>query len=98
MKLEENRKEIDEIDARILRLLNQRARVVREIGEIKLRAGVRIVDWQREAEILSRAARENEGSLNDEAVARIYRAILRESRQIQLDLAQSLAAKGALNS
>lgn len=94
MKLEECRNEIDAIDSEILTLLNQRAKIVREIGEIKLKAGMSITDWDREAEIIRKVARENDGPLGDEAAARIYRGILRESRQIQLDLAESIARNG----
>ena len=98
MQLEQNRREIDEIDAKLLGLLDQRAKIVREIGEIKLRAGIPIFDWQREAEIITRAARNNPGGLSNAALARIYRAILRESRQIQKELAATTDTNGAVHS
>jgi chorismate mutase len=89
MTLQQKRKDIDEIDAEILALLNRRAEVVRELGEIKLRAGLPLVDWDREAEVIRRAARQTDGSLRDGSANRIYRAILREARQIELELTQS---------
>jgi 3-deoxy-7-phosphoheptulonate synthase/chorismate mutase len=98
MQLEQNRQEIDEIDAKLLGLLDQRAKIVREIGEIKLRAGIPVLDWQREAEIITRAARNNPGGLSNAALARIYRAILRESRQIQKELAETVDANGVVRS
>ena len=88
MTLEQKRKDIDDIDAEILTLLNRRAEVVRELGEIKLMTGVPVVDWLREAEVIRRAGR-NSGALRDESANRIYRAILREARQIELELAQA---------
>jgi chorismate mutase len=83
MKLEESRKKIDLIDTEILILLNRRAEVSREIGALKLGAGLPIVDQGREDDIIRRIARENEGTMQDKTVVEIYRAILGESRRIQ---------------
>lgn len=87
MTLEQKRKDIDDIDAEILALLNRRAEVVRELGQIKLRSGLPMVDWSREAEVIRRAGRFG-GALRDDSANRIYRAILREARQIELEVAQ----------
>ena len=87
MKLDKNRKKIDRVDARILVLLQRRADIVREIGELKREDGRPIVDRKRENEVIRRVAEYNGGLLPEQAVTRIYRAILRESRQMQRDLA-----------
>ena len=42
MSLDELRQKIDEIDTELLRLLNERADVVHEVGEIKKRDGLQI--------------------------------------------------------
>ena len=83
MKLEESRKKIDAIDTEILILLNRRAEVSKEIGVLKLGAGLPIVDNGREDDIIRRIARENDGTMQDKTVVEIYRAILSESRRIQ---------------
>jgi chorismate mutase len=83
MKLEESRKKIDAIDTEILILLNRRAEISKEIGVLKLGAGLPIVDPGREDDILRRIARENEGTMQDKTVVGIYQAILGESRRIQ---------------
>lgn len=83
MKLEESRKKIDAIDTEILILLNRRAEISKEIGVLKLGAGLPIVDSGREDDILRRIARENEGTMQDKTVVGIYQAILGESRRIQ---------------
>lgn len=83
MKLEESRKKIDAIDTEILILLNRRAEISKEIGVLKLSAGLPIVDAGREDDILRRIARENEGTMQDKTVVGIYQAILGESRRIQ---------------
>ena len=83
MKLEDWRNEIDSIDEEIVRLVNQRAKIAREIGVLKASAGLPIVDAGREDEILRKAAASNNGVLKNEAILRIFRGIIRESRQIQ---------------
>ena len=86
MKLDKNRKKIDRVDARILVLLQRRADIVREIGELKREDGRPIVDRKRENEVIRRVAEYNGGLLPEQAVTRIYRTILRESRQMQREL------------
>ena len=94
MTLEDCRKNIDVVDREIMALLNRRAEIVREIGAIKAKAGLPIVDWNREIEILRWVAQENEGIMNDEAAARIFRRILQESRQIQVETIEDLKVEG----
>lgn len=88
MKLDKNRKKIDRVDARILVLLQRRADIVREIGELKLDRGMPVRDRKRENEVIRRVAEHNGGLLPERAVTRIYRTILKESRQMQTDLAE----------
>jgi chorismate mutase len=95
MKLEESRRKIDAIDTEILILLNRRAEVSREIGVMKLTAGLPILDQTREDDIIRRIARENEGAIRDRAVVGIYRTILEESRRIQADACEGLVEESA---
>jgi chorismate mutase-like protein len=85
MKLEDWRKEIDSIDARIVRLVNQRAKVVQKIGVLKATAGLPIVDSGREDAILRNVITRNQGVLTNEAIVRIFRGIICESRRIQVE-------------
>jgi len=94
--LDELRENIDAIDTEILALLNRRAAVAKKIGTIKLQAGLPVIDRDREAEVIRKIVRENEGSLDDKAAARIYSEIIKESRQIQIDLAESIARNGQI--
>jgi len=94
MKLEEYRNEIDQVDKRIVALLNRRAELVREIGAIKTAAGLPVVDWQREAKVLEGLVAANEGMIDDKALARIYRAVLLECRQIQVQMNEEAVAAG----
>lgn len=85
MKLEDWRKEIDSIDAEIVSLVNQRAKIAQKIGVLKASAGLPIVDPTRENEILRNVVAKNKGILKNEAIAAIFRGIIRESRQIQVE-------------
>lgn len=96
MKLEEWRKEIDEIDAQIVGLINRRARVARKIGRMKASAGLPIVDLDREAAILGQVRETNEGVLEDEAVVRIFKRIITESRFVQTETVGQILRQGTI--
>ena len=83
MTLDRLRKRIDRIDRAILRLLHERARIARQIGELKLRKGLPIFDGKRETLILRRMTRSKKGSLSPTAVRAIFQLILRYNRRLQ---------------
>ena len=56
MKIEEHRKRIDEIDEKILRLLEERVAEASRIGEEKRKAGKPVKDPAREEEVLKHVA------------------------------------------
>jgi chorismate mutase len=77
------RKKIDEIDTVLVQLLNLRAEFAVEVAQLKEDEGLSICAPEREQKILSRMENLNPGPLDREAVTRIYRVILDESRRIQ---------------
>jgi chorismate mutase len=83
MRIEDWRAQIDEVDNELLRLLNRRARLAARIGGMKSRAGLPLYDADREREVIARACRANAGPLDERAVARIFRRIMRETRAVQ---------------
>lgn len=87
MTIEDWRVEIDKIDAELLRLLNARAEIAVRVGETKRVAGLSVCDRGREREVIDRALANNRGPLDDEAVERLFRAVIRESRRLQTQLA-----------
>lgn len=91
MQIEEQRIEIDEIDAAIVDLLNQRTAIAKEIALVKLGAGLPVLDEQREDEVLRRISQANKGVIDPAAIARIYGTILDESRKIQAKVRAELA-------
>lgn len=88
MDIEHWRKEIDEVDAELLRLLNMRARLAIKVGSLKRAAGLPLRDLERERFVLTRLQDANNGPLDEQAVNRLFRRIIRESRRVE-----SLAAQ-----
>ena len=65
MSIEELRKKIDDIDLQLIKLLNERARVVVEIGKLKNITEKPIYAPDREKAVLERIIKTNEGPLPD---------------------------------
>ena len=86
MDIEHWRKEIDEIDAELLRLLNMRARLALKVGALKQAARLPFCDPDRERYVLSRLQHLNSGPLDERAVYKLFRRIIRESRRIQTNV------------
>jgi chorismate mutase len=81
--LETFRVQIDAVDCRILDLLNERARVVEQIGRVKQRARLPIYEPKREDQVYDNVTQHNGGPLTPEAVKRIYERIIDEMRGVQ---------------
>lgn len=77
------RKKIDEIDRSLVKLLNERARCVMEIGKIKRQNGLPIREPIREEEVFRKALEANQGPLDNEALRRVFENIVREGRNLQ---------------
>jgi chorismate mutase len=77
------RTQVDRIDLKILRLLQQRTKLARRIGETKRRHRAVIYVPERERELLRRVARLSRGKLPARAVTAIFREILSSSRAEQ---------------
>jgi chorismate mutase/prephenate dehydratase len=70
------RKAIDDIDSQILRLLNQRAGLVIEVGRLKAQQNLDFHVPQREEEIYARLAAENTGPFPAPAVRPVFREVI----------------------
>ena len=90
-KLEVCRRQIDSLDQRIVELVQQRARVVEEIGNIKREAHLPVTVPSREQQVIAKAEELAKGGpLPAEAVGRIYQKLVEEMRswEAQLDAAK----------
>jgi chorismate mutase len=77
------RLQVDKIDLKLLKLLQQRTKLSGEIGRTKRRHGAEIYVPGRERELLARVAGQAAGKLPACAVAAIFREILSSSRAAQ---------------
>jgi chorismate mutase/prephenate dehydratase len=90
--LKQHRDQIDAIDEQILKLVNARAALARQIGSLK-DDGV-IYRPEREAQVLRRLQANNQGPLSNDAVSNIFRAVMSNCRALEKEL--SIAFLGPL--
>ena len=77
------RKRIDELDVKILALLNERTKIVEDIGRIKQALGMPIYEPKREDDVFANVTAHNQGPLPSEAVKRLFERIIDEMRTLQ---------------
>ncbi len=92
MSLSEHRQAIDQLDAHIVQLLNERTRHVLAIGEIKLTAGEEIYAPHRERAVFDRVCTLNAGPITGEQLRAIYREIM--SSALALEKTMTIAYFG----
>ncbi|HEY4580453.1 MAG TPA: chorismate mutase [Candidatus Acidoferrales bacterium] len=95
MSVEDWRRKIDEIDRKLVELLNERTRCVVEIGRLKKTDGTPLYQPDREREVLAAAERANSGPLSEAAIRRLFERILDEARSVERTVMQDEAAKKA---
>ncbi len=81
--IDEWRIKIDDVDKKLVDLLNERARYADEIGKIKEQLGLDAYTPQREHEVLENVLRSNKGPLSDAALRRLFERIIDESRKLE---------------
>ena len=85
MNLADWRRRIDEIDKKLVELLNERSRCALEIGKIKQEANIPLYQPERENEVLANAESNNSGPLTDAAIRRLFERIIDEARAAERD-------------
>ena len=84
MTLDELREDIDRVDEVLVRLLNERARCVCEIGRLKKEINMQIYQPDREKQVLEHVrAIGAEGPLGPDAIARLFERIIDEARRLE---------------
>jgi chorismate mutase len=86
MTMEQLRARIDELDERLVELLNARAACAVEIGRLKRGLGMAIYQPAREAEVLRHVqdrGRQAGGPLSPEALGRLFERIIDEGRRLE---------------
>ena len=77
------RKQIDELDVRLVELINRRAQAAREIGKLKRNTSMPIYEPNRERIILENVCKANRGPLPDSELRHVYERIIDVMRNIQ---------------
>ncbi|MSO19371.1 MAG: chorismate mutase [Acidobacteria bacterium] len=90
------RKKIDDVDRELVRLLNERARVVLEIARIKKQGGLAVLDPRREREVFENIVGGNQGPLENGALQRMFQHIIEESRALEQDLFEKKTTRKAV--
>jgi chorismate mutase len=89
MNLSDWRRQIDEIDRKLVELLNQRSRCALEIGKLKQAENLPLYQPEREREVLENAERANPGPLTDAAIRRLFERIIDEARSAEREAMHS---------
>jgi chorismate mutase len=95
MDISDWRKQIDELDRKLVELLSRRAEAAHELGKLKRNAGLPIYEPDRERLVFNNVQQANRGPLSDRDLQRVYERIIDVMRQIQKeeiapDLAEDL--------
>jgi len=77
------RKEIDELDGMLVKLLNERANAAQEIGRLKRGGSLPIYEPDREKTIFENVRAANKGPLPDLELRHIYERIIDVMRKLQ---------------
>ena len=78
------RRRIDALDRRIVKLLNERAELAREVGRTKEAAGRRAVrDPEREREVLLRVSMANDGPTPQADLLAVYKRLFAVARTLE---------------
>jgi chorismate mutase-like protein len=77
------RRKIDEIDRKLVELLNQRAQAAHEIGRLKHHASLPIYEPDREQAVFDNVRKANQGPLTGRDLTQIYERIMDVMRKIQ---------------
>jgi len=84
VKLEDLRKQIDELDARIVKIIAERMKIAGEVGREKRKQGNQIEDIEREKRVLENVRRiAQKEKVSQEDIEAIYRQIVTVSRSLQ---------------
>ena len=77
------RERIDALDAQLIALLNQRAAVALEVGEVKKHFNAPVFRPEREQQVIARLQAMSDGPLADDHISAIWREIMAASRSLE---------------
>jgi chorismate mutase len=84
-KLKFYREKINDIDCKLVDLLNERAKIVMTVKKLKQKEDVPLYDARREEELIENIAKYNKGPLYRDNVIQIFESILRNVQVLEKD-------------
>ena len=87
------RNAIDELDQKLVELLNSRTQHAIHLGKIKKKLNLTVYIPQREKEVISNVIMHNTGPLSNDAIRRLYERIIDESRRMEREHSESFNHK-----
>ena len=94
--LKELRKKVDELDDKLIEILNERISVIKEIGKLKRSSKTAIYRPEREKSIIDRLYKNHKGALTKAAIEAIFLEIFAISRNFELpELVAYLGPEGS---
>lgn len=81
--LNQYRNELDYLDEQIIELLNNRFDVTNKIGYLKIEHNQEIYQAGRESEIMDKLSKKLEQSEHHEAILKLYKELMKISRETQ---------------
>lgn len=83
--LDELRAKVDELNIELLKLINERAKIIQEIGHLKAKQGLPRFDPVREREMFDKLIAYNEGPFDDNIIRHLFKQIFQASLELQED-------------
>ncbi len=81
--MQQLREQLDELNLDLLKLINERAEIVQDIGEIKGKQSTRKFDPVRERDMLNHIIKHNDGPFKNATVEHIFKEIFKAGLEIQ---------------
>jgi chorismate mutase len=81
--IEDNRAKIDALDRKLVELLNERTRLVENIGQAKEALELPVKESSREDDVFRNILKHNAGPIPPEALRRIFERLIEEMRGLQ---------------
>jgi len=81
--LEELRAKVDDINIKLLHLINERATLIEEIGNLKKKQGLPRFDPVREREMIDHLIAYNQGPFDDKTIRHLFKQIFQASLDLQ---------------
>ena len=83
MEISDLRKKIDEIDKKLVEMVNERANCAIEIGKKKLQGTKSVFAPERERQVMAGVLKNNEGPLSDRTMSAVFREIISGCRALE---------------